>query len=337
MEIVIHNLTHTLKITAFVFVTMMLVDYIEVLTRGKMSQMIKGSYFRQYLITCALASTPGCMGAFMNVSLYIHGLLTFGAIVGSMIAASGDEAFVMLALFPKKALMLFGALFILGIISAFLVDKIAPLLKIKPCNLSELHLEKECKIFEGVVENFRKIRWIRFLLLVIFLIFIFDAVKGITGLEEYQGEKVLFTLLGLLAIFIIITVPNHYLEEHIWRHIFKRHVWGILLWTFFALFLVEIGLKFWNLEVLIKTHKVWILLVASLVGIVPTSGPHLIFVIMFAQGLIPFSVLMANSVIQDGHGMLPLLAYTRKDFLLIKAINFIIGLTCGLILYLLGV
>ena len=29
-----------------------------------------------------LGSTPGCLGAFMNVSLYIHGTISFGAIVG---------------------------------------------------------------------------------------------------------------------------------------------------------------------------------------------------------------------------------------------------------------
>lgn len=341
MEIIV-NLNHALKITAFVFVIMMLVDYIEILTRGKMSEMIKGSYFRQYVITCALSSTPGCQGPIMNVSLYVHGLLTFGAIVGSTLVACGDEAFVMLALFPKKALMLFGILFILGIISAFLVDKIVPLLKIKPnqvCNLSEPHLEKECRIFgvKDIVEHFRKITLIRFLLLMLFLIFIFDALGGITWSKESNGERVLFILSSFLAIFITITVPNHYLKEHIWRHILKRHMWQVFLWTFFTLLVVEVGLKFWDLEDLTKTHKVWLLFVACLVGIIPQSGPHLIFVMMFAKGFIPFSVLIANSIVQDGHGMLPLLSYSRKDFLVINMIKFIIGLSCGSILYLLGV
>lgn len=150
MEILTHNLKHALMITTFVFVMMMLVDYIEVLTQGKMSAAIKGSYWRQYVIASALAATPGCLGAFMNVSFYVHGLLTFGAITGSMIATSGDEAFVMLAMFPKQAFILFGILFILGILSAWAIDKIAPILRIKPskiCELSELHLEEEgCKI-----------------------------------------------------------------------------------------------------------------------------------------------------------------------------------------------
>lgn len=61
-----------------------------------------------------------------------------------------------------------------------------------------------------------------------------------------------------------------------------------------------------------------------------------VFVMMYAQGLVPFSVLLASSIVQDGHGMLPLLSYTVKDSLLIKLVNLVIGLTVGIILYSLG-
>jgi hypothetical protein len=80
----------------------------------------------------------------------------------------------------------------------------------------------------------------------------------------------------------------------------------------------------------------WVLLLGALVAIIPESGPHLIFVLLFAKGLIPFSVLVASSIVQDGHGMLPLLAYTIKDSILIKIINFVIGLSIGLALYFVG-
>ncbi|MBT3312467.1 MAG: hypothetical protein HN737_12920 [Desulfobacterales bacterium] len=39
----------------------------------------------------------------MNVSLYVHGLISFGAITGGMITTSGDETFVMLIQFPGTA------------------------------------------------------------------------------------------------------------------------------------------------------------------------------------------------------------------------------------------
>jgi len=81
----------------------------------------------------------------------------------------------------------------------------------------------------------------------------------------------------------------------------------------------------------------WVLLLAALMGIVPESGPHLIFVMMYAKGLIPFSVLLTSSFVQDGHGMLPLLSYSIKDSILIKVLNFAFGIGIGLILYAFGV
>ena len=80
----------------------------------------------------------------------------------------------------------------------------------------------------------------------------------------------------------------------------------------------------------------WVLVIANLVAIVSESGPHLIFVALFADGLVPFSVLLASSIVQDGHGMLPLLSYTLKDSVLIKLFNLAIGLGLGIILYTLG-
>jgi len=81
---------------------------------------------------------------------------------------------------------------------------------------------------------------------------------------------------------------------------------------------------------------VWVLVIATLVAIIPESGPHLIFVTMFADELIPFSVILASSIVQDGHGMLPLLSYTVRDSVLIKLFNLAIGLGLGLIVYSLG-
>ncbi len=96
------------------------------------------------------------------------------------------------------------------------------------------------------------------------------------------------------------------------------------------------GLAFWNLNTFIHENMLWILLIAALMGIIPESGPHLIFVMMYAQGLIPFSVLFTTSFVQDGHGMLPLLSYSLKDSVAIKIFNLVFGLTVGSMLFALG-
>ncbi len=86
----------------------------------------------------------------MNVSLYVHGMISFGAIVGGMIATSGDEAFVMLTQFPGTALLLFGLLFGCGILFAWISDKVIGLVGFAPC---ESCLEQDCAVCLAGMEN----------------------------------------------------------------------------------------------------------------------------------------------------------------------------------------
>ena len=116
----------------------------------------------------------------------------------------------------------------------------------------------------------------------------------------------------------------------------KKHLWRVFLWTFIALLFIEIGFQYWNLEGFVVANMGWILVISALVGIIPESGPHMVFVMMYASGLVPFSVLLTSSIVQDGHGMLPLISYTVKDSILIKIFNLIFALVIGLSLFILG-
>jgi hypothetical protein len=99
---------------------------------------------------------------------------------------------------------------------------------------------------------------------------------------------------------------------------------------------VELGFKYWNIEEFVRQHMELVGLLAVFMGIIPESGPHMIFVMLYANGMIPFSILLASSIVQDGHGMLPLLSYTVKDSILIKLFNLVFGIIIGFTFYLLG-
>lgn len=337
----IHVLIHSLMITMFVFVMMLIVDYINVLTKGKMAIIMRGGKFRQSTIASFIGAAPGCLGSFLNVSFYVRGLISFGAMVGAMIATSGDEAFVMLAMFPKTALLLFALLFILGIIFAWITDKLVPLFKITPCKeckLAPLHLDDdECQCFDTKLwRKFPNILLSRLIILLLIIIITTLIAFGIIGPQSWNWERISIFILLIIAGFIIATTPDHYLKEHIWQHIFKKHIWRVFLWTFFALLVIHIGLEHWNLPEFVKTNLLGILFISALIGIIPESGPHLIFVTMFAKGLIPFSILLTSSFVQDGHGLLPLLSYSVKDSILIKIFNIIFGIGIGITLFLIG-
>jgi hypothetical protein len=138
-------------------------------------------------------------------------------------------------------------------------------------------------------------------------------------------------------LFIFLTVPEHFLKEHLYRHILKKHLLRLFLWTCGAFFAIHFIQSSIILEDILANNAVMILLIAVLIGLIPESGPHLIFVTLYSQHLIPFSILLASSIVQDGHGMLPLLAESRKDFLKVKVINMSAGFIIGLILVHLGV
>ena len=47
------------------------------------------------------------------------------------------------------------------------------------------------------------------------------------------------------------------------------------------------------------------------------------------QGNVLAILLVANSIVQDGHGTLPLLAVSKSAFLRLKLINLVVGIAAG--------
>jgi hypothetical protein len=278
METFLDVLRESIKITLFVLLMMIAVDFINVKTKGKLESILQsGRRWKQYLVASLLGTAPGCLGSFAGVSLYIHGMISFGAITGLMFATAGDEQFVMLAMFPETALIMFWILFLLGIIVGYSTDYIVKKFKIQTCT--------DCEF------------------------------------KQYHPGKEGY---------------KHYFKEHIWTHIIKKHIFKIFLWTFGALIVVEYGMTFVNLQSITSDYKFLLLVLGALIGLIPESGPHLIFVMLFAKGLIPLSVLFTSSVVQDGHGLLPMLSYSVKDSILVKVFNFVFGISLGSIIYILG-
>ena len=334
-------LREAVTITIFVFSMMVFVDWLNVRSRGRMKQTLRGRRWREYTLSSFLGSTPGCLGAFMNVSMYVHGLIGFGALVGGMIATSGDEAYVMLSLFPGKALLLFAGLFVAGIVFGPLSDFIAKRLKIRTC--------EECALQAIHPEEFEKGRWemlritlrhpspTRLLFLLFMIALLVIAALGIVGPEGWGWMRITLIVLLSLGTLLSLSSSEHYLKEHIIVHILRRHTLRVFLWTFGALLVMSFLPSEEVVRAFIQAHMLWVFLFAGLLGVIPDSGPHMIFVMMFASGLVPFSVLFVSSFVQDGHGMLPLLSVSLRDSLRVKAFNLVFGLAVGGVLYLFGV
>ena len=341
MKILIEVLKHALMITGFVFVMMLIIEYINVQTKGLWQNNLIKSKWKQYFFAAFLGAIPGCLGAFTAVTLFSHRIISFGAVVTAMIATSGDEAFIMLAMFPQKAILLTAIIFVVGIIAGFITDKFVSSKHFETKfaqNKFPMHEEEKCDCFphKNLFSNFNKSSIPRILMIIIITIFLLGTVSGEIGPQEWNWIRVTIMLTSMVALFIVITVPEHFLEEHLWDHIVKVHIPRIFLWTFGTLFIVNILLKFLDIHIWIADNMFVVLAIALLVGIIPESGPHMIFITLFASGTIPFSILLASSIVQDGHGMLPMLAESKKGFFSVKAVNIIFGAIVGIIGLLIG-
>jgi len=302
----------------------------------------------------ALGAMPGCVGGFAVVSLFSHKRVSLGAVVACMIAACGDEAFVMIALFPKRAVAMLGGLFVLGVIVGIVVDAVAGRIGMRRSPGSEapdcdFHTHEHEAADSGSLKGRFRDQWrrptpIRAILSfgVVFLVmFLFAYRFGLLGGgAEHAGhggghgggvdfEWVTLIAMSLVGLFIVATVSDHFLEEHLWHHVIKTHVPRIFLWTVGALGAIAVLQHFVDVGALIAGNTYAILLVAVAIGFIPQSGPHLIFTTLFAAGALPFGILVANSVVQDGHGMLPMLAYSRRRFVIIKCIGAFVALVVG--------
>ena len=123
----------------------------------------------------------------------------------------------------------------------------------------------------------------------------------------------------------------HFFTDHLWKHVIKRHLPSIFAWTFGVLLAVGLLSAYVDIEAWIKGNTGIMILIAVLVGLIPQSGPHIVFVTMFANGLLPFSVLLANTISQDGHACLPLIAENKRSFAYAKLLKSVLAIAAGFI------
>ena len=354
---------------------MMMIESLNIESKGLFFKGLRKTKIGQVVIAALLGSVPGCMGGFATVSLYTHRMFSFGALVAMMIASSGDEAFVMLAMIPEQALIMFAVLLVLAIVVGIITDKIYDKVHAKKCELhdhEDCGVQTECdgyEIHEHETHQHdhekRHFGWKRITMLVGLALFIAALGTGMLGHDheahaghgheghvhteacEHHGHahehshgheinllsedwmNVLFAGLSVIMLVVLIFAKDHFVEEHLWNHIIKKHLPTIFAWTFGVLLVLGIVLHYVDIDNWISDNTVLMILLAALIGIIPESGPHMIFVTLFAAGIVPFPVLLASSISQDGHAGIPLLAESKKSFAWAKLINCFVALAAG--------
>lgn len=393
LHLLIETLRNSILISGLVVVMMMMIESLNIESHGMFFKGLRKTKTGQVVIAALLGSVPGCMGGFATVSLYTHRMFSFGALIAMMIASSGDEAFMMMAMIPKQALILFAILFILAIVVGICVDQIWERTHSRKClkhEHSECGPDTDCPdgyvihetadSHEGHSHNNvhtgdkarRHFGIHRILMFIGLAAFIGALATGKLGHDHsahsHEGHEhaahehvhtdacthehhhdseieqtfkinllsedwmnVLFAGLSVIMLIVLIFASDHFVEGHLWDHIVKRHLPTIFAWTFGVLLVLGLILQHIDITDWISDNTILMILLASLIGMIPESGPHMIFVTLFAAGVVPFPVLLASSISQDGHASIPLLAESRKSFVYAKLINVVIAIAAGLV------
>ena len=397
LHLLVDVLRNSVLITGLVVIMMMMIESLNIESKGLVFKGLRKTKFGQVVVAALLGSVPGCMGGFATVSLYTHRMFSFGALVAMMIASSGDEAFVMLAMIPEQALILFAVLFVVAVAAGYIVDKVWDRRHAKHCHKEdhdecgehsdcegfELHEEEistastkplhdvEGKHIHGVKHR-RHFGWRRIMMFVGLAVFIAALATGQLGHDHsahshghehsshaeaavcHEGcshhhdmehvhhneglsinllsedwMNVLFAGLSVIMLFVLLLGSDHFVEGHLWNHIVKKHLPTIFAWTFGVLLVVGIGLQYIEIDHWISDNTALMIVLATLIGIIPESGPHMIFVTLYAAGIVPMPVLLASCISQDGHASIPLRADSKKSFAWAKLINCIVALAAG--------
>lgn len=333
---VLQILQQSTLIASFVTVMMIVIEYIDARWGGVLARHLRAGGVKQLLVASALGATPGCLGAFIAVSLFARGRLTAGALVATMIATSGDEAFVMFALFPARALALTLALAVLGFAAGWATDTIlrkraenrAPC-----CDFTQDH-PKECDCLPraAVLAVWKHPSGVRLAVTAGLLAAMGLIAAGWLGPPTWNWKRITLLFVVGVGMFVVATVPEAFLRNHLVKHVLARHVPRIFAWTAATLGVMALAESHIDISSFVSSNPWGVLGLAAALGVVPESGPHLLFTTLYAQGAVPLSILVASSMVQDGHGMLPLLAHSRAWFLAVKGINLVAGLVVGAVL-----
>jgi hypothetical protein len=347
IEAIIDVLRNAAFITGLVIVLLFFIEYAGALLGAKRRSMPGKSAALQTVAAALVGMIPGCIGGFALVSLFVRGSVGFGALLAALIASMGDEALAMLSLFPRQALILQAILLVIAVPMGLLANKYCKNLNFVTKFQSSTAHTHHCNhnIHSNILQNIRHITVRRAVLMTGLVLFIVAVISGV--LQHSHNHELhtaphnffwdehwinwLFAALAVVALIMVAAADTHFVDKHLWQHIIQRHFVKIFLWALGALAVVAVLDHYIEAQAWVSQNQ-WLMLAAALlVGIIPASGPHLVFVVMFAGGSITFPVLLANMLVQDGHAGMLLAATSKRTFVFVKIIKIVLAAMIGIL------
>ena len=211
LEILQDTAIDTIKLIPFLFITYLIMEYIEHKTSNKLRDTIKKSGKFGPLLGAVVGIFPQCGFSVSATNLYAGRVITIGTLIAVYITTSDEMLPILLteAVPITTILTILGIKLVLGIIAGFIVDFIFKFVKKEhqEQDIEELCEHEHCHCEEGIVSSATKHT-------LNITIFIFAITLTLNGIITYIGEDTIAhfisknVILGPIIAGLIGLIPN---------------------------------------------------------------------------------------------------------------------------------
>lgn len=211
IEILADTILDSIKLFPFLFITYLIMEYIEHKTSEKAKETIKKSGKYGPFLGAIVGIFPQCGFSVSATNLYAARVITLGTLISVYLATSDEMIPIMLTeMVPMSTILtILGIKLIIGIIAGVLIDLVIRITKgkVKEENIKELCEHEHCHCEESIFKSAIKHS-------VNILIFIFIITLIINGVISLIGEETIAhiishnKILGPIIAGIIGLIPN---------------------------------------------------------------------------------------------------------------------------------
>ena len=214
LDVFIDALIDSLKILPFLFLSYLLIEYIEHKSSEKLEKALSTSGKYSKVVGSILGIIPQCGFSAVAANLFSSRVITIGTLV-SVFLATSDEAIPVILTYPEKSkdlLLILGIKFIIAIIFGTIVDMIFTKKHTAEENSHDMHehmhdMCKDCDCEHGILKSSIKHTIQIFLFLLIFSIIIGGFVELI-GEERFSKVILSGSIFQPFITSIIGLIPN---------------------------------------------------------------------------------------------------------------------------------
>ena len=331
-----------LQVSVFVAATLAIFYGLEKVLKLDVEQLLQRHRRWQVPLAAFMGALPGCGGAVMVITQYVHGRLGFGAVVAVLTATMGDAAFLLLAREPMTGLGVILLGLVVGTLSGYCIDAIHG-----PDFMRMDGSKARCRNSSAASSD----RWLK---PVWTLLLLPGVVLGMMLALQLETDS-LFGPIATLEPTLWLGFIGGIIAMLMWSNLFTGSAYRplvsenrvatmddsdprpaatgstlgrviedtnfVTVWVVMAYLIYELGIHYSGVD-LAQWFTVWAPiapLIGVLVGLLPGCGPQIVTTSLYLAGIVPLSAQLGNAISNDGDALFPAIAMAPKTAILATA------------------